>query len=139
MGLTHLRALAASDKVRIAAVADPSPAARACAEEIASTVGTYADVAEALDTNVDGVLIAAPSTVHRAVVARCAQRGLPILCEKPCGTTVGDIDAAADAADSGDLAGGEADVANVDARAVRARDRVRVVGLVLPARRLRLA
>ncbi|HKR98277.1 MAG TPA: Gfo/Idh/MocA family oxidoreductase, partial [Candidatus Dormibacteraeota bacterium] len=100
MGLTHLRALAASDQVRVAVVADPSPAARASAEEVDSTVKTYADLEEALDASVDGVLIAAPSTLHKSVVALCAQRRLPILCEKPCGTTVADIEAAADAADS---------------------------------------
>lgn len=100
MGLTHLRALAASDQVRIAAVADPSPAARAGAEQVDSTVKTYTDLGEALDASVDGVLIAAPSTLHKALVARCAEHGLPILCEKPCGTTMADIDAAANAADS---------------------------------------
>jgi myo-inositol 2-dehydrogenase/D-chiro-inositol 1-dehydrogenase len=87
MGLTHLRALAGSDKVRISAVADPSPAARAGAEEIDGAVKTYANLVDALAIGVDGALIAAPSTQHKAVVTQCAQRGLSILCEKPCGTS----------------------------------------------------
>jgi myo-inositol 2-dehydrogenase/D-chiro-inositol 1-dehydrogenase len=33
----------------------------------------------------DGVLVAAPSTLHLDLVARIADAGLPILCEKPCG------------------------------------------------------
>jgi myo-inositol 2-dehydrogenase/D-chiro-inositol 1-dehydrogenase len=100
MGLTHLRALAVSDAVRIAAVADPSPAARAGAKDIDGTVRTHADLEAALDAGVDGVLIAAPSTLHRSLVAQCAERRLPVLCEKPCGTTVGELDAAAAAAQS---------------------------------------
>ena len=35
----------------------------------------------------DGVLVAAPSTLHLGLVTRIAAAGLPILCEKPCGVT----------------------------------------------------
>jgi myo-inositol 2-dehydrogenase/D-chiro-inositol 1-dehydrogenase len=95
MGLTHLRALRDSQAVRIAAVVDPSARAR----ERAGDVHGYADVESALEREpVDGVLIAAPSTLHRELVSDCAALGLPILCEKPCGVSAADIDAAADAA-----------------------------------------
>jgi myo-inositol 2-dehydrogenase/D-chiro-inositol 1-dehydrogenase len=47
----------------------------------------------------DGVLIAAPTGLHPTLVARVAEAGLPILCEKPCGFTVDDVRAAAASAE----------------------------------------
>ena len=46
------------------------------------------------------MLIAAPSTLHLELVRACAERGLPMLCEKPCGTTSAEASAAAEAADA---------------------------------------
>src|SRR6516164_4952748 len=86
MGRTHLRALARSDRVRVTAVAEMSPAAR---EAVAAPgVTLHESVTEMLDHAVlDGVLIAAPTDQHGAIIAEVAARGLPILCEKPCGLT----------------------------------------------------
>src|SRR5580692_6411859 len=86
MGRTHLRALAGSDAVKVAAIAEMSPAAR---EAVAATgAAVYESVAEMLDRAApDGVLIAAPTDQHGAIIAEVAARGLPILCEKPCGLT----------------------------------------------------
>jgi myo-inositol 2-dehydrogenase / D-chiro-inositol 1-dehydrogenase len=51
-------------------------------------VAVYESVKELLDhAELDGVLIAAPTDQHGAVIAEVAARGLPILCEKPCGLT----------------------------------------------------
>ena len=92
MGRTHLRALAASNSVQVVAVAEASMAARASLQGIA----TYPDVDAMLHAcDLDGVLIAAPSTLHLALVARIAEAGLPILCEKPCGITAGEAREAA--------------------------------------------
>src|SRR5208337_4707616 len=77
MGRTHVRALAGSETVAIVAVTDPAPAARA---ELAQS-------GLAVHTGLDAMLIAAPSDLHLALVRRAAESGLPILCEKPCGTT----------------------------------------------------
>ena len=86
MGRTHLRALAGSDAVKVTAIAEMSPAAR---EAVAATgAAVYESVAEMLDRAApDGVLIAAPTDQHGAIIAEVAARGLPILCEKPCGLT----------------------------------------------------
>mgnify|MGYP002402826534 CR=1 FL=1 len=86
MGRTHLRALAGSDVVKVTAIAEMSPAAR---EAVAAPgVAVYESVAEMLDrTALDGVLVAAPTDQHGAIIAEVAARGLPILCEKPCGLT----------------------------------------------------
>jgi myo-inositol 2-dehydrogenase/D-chiro-inositol 1-dehydrogenase len=86
MGRTHLRALAGSETVAITAICEPALVAR---NELAqSGFAAYASLDAMLDTGgLDGVLIAAPSDSHLALVRRAAAAGLPILCEKPCGTT----------------------------------------------------
>jgi myo-inositol 2-dehydrogenase/D-chiro-inositol 1-dehydrogenase len=84
MGRTHLRALSASSTVRIVAIAEPSGAARSSLHNVA----LYPDVSDMLDAGgLDGVLVAAPSPLHLALVTEIAQANLPILCEKPCGIT----------------------------------------------------
>jgi myo-inositol 2-dehydrogenase/D-chiro-inositol 1-dehydrogenase len=86
--------------VRVSAVVDSSPASLARAETISPRIRTYPDVASAVAAGgIDGVLIAAPSTLHRELVTACAAHGLPILCEKPCGTTTDEIVAAGRACD----------------------------------------
>jgi myo-inositol 2-dehydrogenase/D-chiro-inositol 1-dehydrogenase len=86
MGRTHLRALSGCEAVRVVAVAEPSEQARAAAEF--DGIATHSDVVAMLRAGgIDGVLVAAPSTLHLGLVARIADAGLPILCEKPCGTT----------------------------------------------------
>src|SRR5438270_4922289 len=99
MGRTHLQALRGSTRVQITAVVDPSVEARTRAAQIDPRPRAYADLATALDAEpVDAVLIAAPSTLHRTLVATCAAHRLPTLCEKPCGVSTADIDTAAEGA-----------------------------------------
>jgi myo-inositol 2-dehydrogenase/D-chiro-inositol 1-dehydrogenase len=96
MGRTHVRALAGSDLVAVTAVADVSHQARA---EIASSgAAGYASLADMLDAAaIDGVLIAAPTDQHSALIAQVTAAGLPMLCEKPCGLTAAAARASADA------------------------------------------
>jgi myo-inositol 2-dehydrogenase / D-chiro-inositol 1-dehydrogenase len=99
MGRMHLEALRESNAVRICAIADPSADALAAAAAIDERPAGYAATEEALArAEVQGVLIAASTPLHGTLVEVCAQHHLPILCEKPCGFTLEDIDAAADAA-----------------------------------------
>lgn len=84
MGRVHLRALEASPMIEVAGVIDPSPPARAAAA--AHGRATYATAQEFLaGDHADGVLIAAPSDQHPALVATFAEAGMPVLCEKPVG------------------------------------------------------
>src|SRR6202042_861361 len=89
MGRTHLRAIAGSELVAIAAVAEPSEQTRAGlagAGLAGAGLPLHASVSEMLDrSELDGVLIAAPSDQHVRLIGEVAARGLPILCEKPCG------------------------------------------------------
>jgi myo-inositol 2-dehydrogenase/D-chiro-inositol 1-dehydrogenase len=100
MGRMHLEALAGSEAIEIVAIVDPTEPARAAAARLAENAATYADLDRALHRDdIDGVLIAAPTPRHRDLVTECARRGLPILCEKPCGISLEEIDAAAAAVD----------------------------------------
>ena len=86
MGRTHLRALAGSERVAVTAIAEMAPAARLAVA--APGVWLHASVAEMLASGgIDGVLVAAPTDQHGAIIAEVAARGLPVLCEKPCGLT----------------------------------------------------
>ena len=75
------------------AVAEMAAAAR---QAVAKDVRLYESTAEMLDhAALDGVLIAAPTDQHGAIIAEVAARGLPILCEKPCGLTAAEARASA--------------------------------------------
>ncbi|KNY15414.1 Rhizopine catabolism protein MocA [Shinella sp. SUS2] len=99
MGLVHLRAAADSALVEIAAVADPSVAAREMLRPFG--VAVHADAMAMIGAGgLDGVLIATPSPTHVATIAAVAARGLPILCEKPCGISAAQAKEAAAIAES---------------------------------------
>ena len=97
MGRTHMRALASSSTVRIVAVAEPHEAAADRLRE--SDLAVYPAVSEMLEVgDVDGVLIAAPTDQHVAIVDEISSARLPILCEKPCGLNAAQARAAGDIA-----------------------------------------
>ena len=74
------------------AVAEMSAAAR----QAVAGPDLYENTAAMLDhAALDGVLIAAPTDQHGAIIAEVAARGLPILCEKPCGLTAAQARASA--------------------------------------------
>jgi myo-inositol 2-dehydrogenase / D-chiro-inositol 1-dehydrogenase len=99
MGRMHLQAVSDSETVRVGSIVDPSAQARSAAVAVDARAGCHASIDEALEGGrIEGVLIAAPTPLHRSLVTACAGRGLPILCEKPCGFSVDEIDAAAAAA-----------------------------------------
>ena len=97
MGRTHLRAFAGSERVTVTAIAEVSEQARRAVEP--SGAALYPGIGPMLDgAALDGVLITAPSDQHGAIISEVAARGLPILCEKPCGVTATQTRAAAGAA-----------------------------------------
>ena len=77
---------------RLVAVCDPSPAARAAAEDARGTD----DLAEFLaDPAVEAVYVATPNHLHRRAVEAAAATGKAILCEKPMAATLADAEAMA--------------------------------------------
>jgi myo-inositol 2-dehydrogenase/D-chiro-inositol 1-dehydrogenase len=91
MGQVHLRAISESERIRVVAVAEPSPANRDLLAGPGLAVpglAVYSDADAMLKAGgLDGVLIATPSPLHLQMVELIAAAGLPILCEKPCGIT----------------------------------------------------
>jgi myo-inositol 2-dehydrogenase/D-chiro-inositol 1-dehydrogenase len=86
MGRTHMRAFAGSGRVAVTAIAEVSEQARRAVE--ASGAVLYPGIGPMLDgAAVDGILVTAPSDQHARIISEVAARGLPILCEKPCGVT----------------------------------------------------
>ena len=100
MGSTHLRALSSSSDVAVVAVAEPVDGLREAAMAGHGLRGYDSLDAMLEEASLDGVLIVTPSDTHVAVIARVAQAGLPILCEKPCGVIAEDAAAARDAVDA---------------------------------------
>src|SRR5258706_4269411 len=86
MGQVHLEALRQSRSARPVAVVDPVPAVRDAVA--AGGLAAYATVEQLLVAGgFDGALIAAPTDLHASLVTTLAAARVPILCEKPCGTT----------------------------------------------------
>lgn len=89
MGRNHLHALAASDVVRVTAIAEPMEATRNSLA--ASGAKLYPDLASMLaGREIDGALVCVPSDQHLETVRRLVAERLPILSEKPLGVTVAD-------------------------------------------------
>lgn len=67
-------------------------------------IGAWFDDYEAMYDTVqpDGVVIATPSNVHAAPAIAALERGIPVLCEKPMATTLGDCKAMVAAAQRAD-------------------------------------
>src|ERR1700674_5059936 len=89
MGRNHIHALAASDAVRVTAIAEPVEATR---NALAATGATlYPDLESMLaGREIDGVLVCVPSDQHLETVRRVVAERLRILSEKPLGVTVAD-------------------------------------------------
>jgi len=84
MGQNHLKAIAGSDVVQVAAIAEPAEATRARLPKSGAVL--HADLDSMLESGgLDGVLVCAPSDLHLDTVRRLVAAGLPILCEKPLG------------------------------------------------------
>jgi myo-inositol 2-dehydrogenase / D-chiro-inositol 1-dehydrogenase len=98
MGRTHLQALAASRTVAVAGVVDSQPDAREAVR--AAGVPAFASLDELLQAGpIDGALLAVPTNRHVAVLEQVAARGIPLLCEKPCGLNVDEANQCAAAAE----------------------------------------
>ncbi|MEX0704868.1 MAG: Gfo/Idh/MocA family oxidoreductase [Planctomycetales bacterium] len=86
LGRHHARILSGMEGVELCAVADPHPenGPRVAAGCGARWVDDHRDLYEALD----GVVIAAPTTLHLEIGAHFLERGIPVLVEKPIAADV---------------------------------------------------
>ncbi len=90
MGRNHLRVISNHPETTLVAVADPDPAALRAAAGLTGAAG-FADPLEMVrQTNLDGFVIAAPTTAHMPLALAAIERGLGVLVEKPLAATVED-------------------------------------------------
>jgi len=102
MGQVHLGALQRSETIEVVGVVEPFAPTRDQLE--AAGVPVHETVDELLaDGPPDGVLIAAPSDQHPALVSTFAAAGIPMLCEKPLGVRLADTVSAAETAEEADV------------------------------------
>jgi myo-inositol 2-dehydrogenase / D-chiro-inositol 1-dehydrogenase len=96
MGRVHLDAMSSSSRIEPVGVVDPAPAARAAVAR--PGLATYASVDELLAAGgFDAVVVAAPSDLHLALVRQLADARIHMLCEKPCGVSLSEAEAVAEA------------------------------------------
>ena len=80
IGLAHMGVLRNSPTCTLSAVVDPSPAARAHAEQ--AGVPLHASLAELFAKDrPDGVVLATPNALHVPQALECIETGLPMLLE----------------------------------------------------------
>lgn len=73
-----------SDQARVVAIADPSPDNAARRMDEFAIPASFSSAGEMLAAGgIDAVDIAAPREFHASLVRLAAQRGLPVLCQKP--------------------------------------------------------
>jgi myo-inositol 2-dehydrogenase / D-chiro-inositol 1-dehydrogenase len=102
MGRVHAHNIERHTGARLRFVVD---ADRAAARSVAAELGTDAgEVDEALDApDVDGVVIATPTSTHAALVERAAEAGKAIFCEKPIDLSLQTVDVALRAVEKADV------------------------------------
>lgn len=84
MGRQHIEIIARSAEAQLCAIADPDPQAQALAG-----VRWFSDPAAMLEgARPDAVIIANPNPLHVDTAVQCLQRGVPVLVEKPVGTSL---------------------------------------------------
>ena len=92
IGRSRLEAVVAAGAAEVAAVADPA---------VEGALDEYEELLERDD--LDGVVIATPSSLHAAQAIAALERGLPVFCQKPLGRTAAEAAAVVEAARRSDL------------------------------------
>jgi predicted dehydrogenase len=90
LGRIHAKLLAGRDDVTFVAVCDPAAASR---HEVESKLNLPTrDAWDGLEGEVDGVVIATPTTLHHRIARWCLERGIHTLIEKPIASTSQEAD-----------------------------------------------
>ncbi|MFF8633433.1 Gfo/Idh/MocA family oxidoreductase [Streptomyces pilosus] len=87
IGAFHAETLSGLDAVESLVVSDPfAEAAKAAAERFGAEVANSPEAL--LAAGVDGVVVAAATDAHPALIVACAEAGVPVFCEKPVARTM---------------------------------------------------
>jgi UDP-N-acetylglucosamine 3-dehydrogenase len=92
MGRNHLRVLGLADGAKLAAVADPDGEALAAAIAATGAQGFAEPLALIAESDLDAVVIAAPTTTHLPLALAAIRRGIAVLVEKPLAATPDEAD-----------------------------------------------
>ena len=90
MGRNHLRVISNHPETSLAAIADTDPAALDAAAAQTGARGFADPLAMIAEAELDGLVIAAPTTAHVALALAAIDRGVTLLVEKPLAATVED-------------------------------------------------
>jgi len=90
MGRNHLRVISNHPETILVAVADPDTAALEAAVVQTGAKGFADPQSMIAEADIDGVVLAAPTTAHVALALAAIERGLGVLVEKPLAATVED-------------------------------------------------
>jgi predicted dehydrogenase len=104
IGRNRMEAVARAGAARVVAIADVDPGA---ASEAAAAVGCGVAVAtleDLLEHELDGIVIATPTAMHRDQALAALGAGVPVFCQKPLGRDARECAALIDAARGRDLA-----------------------------------
>lgn len=85
IGRARLASVVDSGRAQVVGVADPSPAARAAALDIAPDATPVSELGSLLALQPDGVVIASPSALHAGQAERVLRHGAAVFCQKPLG------------------------------------------------------
>lgn len=102
IGRMHIERILNHNDVVLAAIADPTDAAR----ELAASIGVpwFADPLELVErSTAQGVIVATPNATHALIGIACIKRELPVLVEKPIAETVAEAQRLCDAASAANV------------------------------------
>ena len=90
MGLNHLRVLSSRSDLRLVAVSDPVDASLAAAVARTGSLGFADPIAMLRESELDAIVIAAPTTAHVDLALAAIESGVAVLVEKPLAATTAD-------------------------------------------------
>ena len=102
IGRHRMQAIAETEAVEVAAIADPSPEMLAEAAELASGAVQLTTMDDILLQDIDGVVIATPSVLHAEQSIQALNAGAAVFCQKPLGRTEAEVRAVVETARAAD-------------------------------------
>jgi UDP-N-acetylglucosamine 3-dehydrogenase len=90
MGRNHLRVISNLPETTLAAVSDPDATALEAAVSQTGAKGFADPLAMIEEADLDGLVLAAPTTAHLSLAIAAIERGLAVMVEKPLAATVED-------------------------------------------------
>ena len=91
IGRNRLEALASSGVAEVAALCEPDGAALDAARALAPQARVVSSLAQLLESDLDGIVVATPSALHPEQTLAALERGLAVFCQKPLGRNAREV------------------------------------------------